>query len=157
MESHLHIWKNTQDSSAFLVLEEDWKFASSVQRAPRTIEHALHVREEYAAIGYCGVDMSCTQAYVMKSSAAKKLACFDRCMSHDYCPVDWFIASLYGAGLLTARMFPYTGHSVHTSNLFGSGVIRQSTEGRRLHRTFPFYHNTCERAVAAFQAKCSAF
>ena len=152
LQSHLEIWRKSHHYNAFLVLEEDWKFASSVQQAMNTIEKALSIREEYAAIGYCGVDMACTQAYVMKNSLATKLACFDRCMFHNNCNVDWFISSLYGAGLITAKIFPFE----RSAKLFGRGVIQQNRGNRRLKEIYPFYHDTCKTAVQIFRKKSLA-
>ena len=133
-QAHMNAWKKIREvnSSKVLILEEDWQFASTPSYALSQIFKSSTLPDEYIAIGYCGQDMACTQAYLMDIKLAKKLSCFDVCMiktkKNEVCNVDWFLSSLYGAGFFKATTVFYPNQV----GLMGKGVIQQNQKKGRL-------------------------
>jgi len=133
-QAHTNAWKKIREvnSSKVLILEEDWQFASTPSYALSQIFKSSTLPDEYIAIGYCGNDMACTQAYLMDIKLAEKLSCFDVCMiktkKNEVCNVDWFLSSLYGAGFFKARTVYYPNQV----GLMGKGVIQQNQKKGRL-------------------------
>ena len=165
-QAHLNAWKMIREtnvsSTKFLILENDWTFATSDSYALSIIQKGMKRPEEFIAIGYCGVDMACLQAYIIDKSLTKRLSNVDRCMvKHTgprHCQIDWFMSSLYAINFFTAKiMYVDNMYLKNKEHLFGSGVIQQNRHGRMLgiiqnfskaHK--PYFHHQCTHAINQF-------
>ena len=154
-QAHLNAWDKIRTMNLpdqkFLILESDWYFATTPYRAFSTIAKGINLPEEYVAIGYCGVDMACMQAYLINRNLVERLSCLNRCMIQNtgprHCQIDWFMSSLFATHFFTAKIM----HFPNKKGLFGSGVIQQNRYGRKLeNKNNPFYHYQCSDAIRNF-------